>query len=207
MKHRFIALLLLLLAASLVMTGCENEGKLKVNNRTSYPLYLGVHGELYTIGADSSLTLRFVTPTQSIVNPDTGLDIDIYLSGETFQIWDAYLSAFVDSTTVRINTGETTSAYANPNRACVKVVNLSQRWIKKIIVQRNTVSTTNTFTYDVYMAPGDSWFKQQVPSTTTNTYFYLVQIVFENDDILSYGDNQNVLYKDDQFLVTVLEPD
>ncbi|MFO7660363.1 MAG: hypothetical protein R6V77_05570 [Candidatus Cloacimonadaceae bacterium] len=207
MNKRFYGILLLLLLAFLFLTGCETGGKLKIYNKTSHLLFAGIHGELYTIGSDSTLTLDFATPTESIFNPDTSIEVDMFLSGETFQIFDEFLGTFVDSTFVVINTGETYKVYANPNRACVKVINQSQRWIKKIIVQRNTVSTSVTTTYDVFMAPGDTWFKQQIPSNSSQAFFYVVQIQFENDDLVTYGDIQNVLYADDLFLVEVLEPE
>jgi len=206
MNQRFIGLLLLLLLACLLITGCETGGKLKIFNRTSYPVYAGIHGELYTIGADSSFVLEFATPTESIFNPDTGLDVDMYLAGETYQIWDAFLEAYVDSAFVRINTGETTRVYVDPNRAGIKVINQSQQYIKRIIVQKNTLSTSTTFSYDVFMAPGDVWQKPVQPATNTDSFFYIVQIVFENDTIFSYGNTQNILYVDEQFLVTVLQP-
>ncbi len=207
MNKTVYGILLMLILVSLVLTGCETGGKLKIHNRTSHLLFAGIHGELYTIGADSTLTLKFATPTESIFNPDTSIEVDMYLSGETFQIFDEYLGTFVDSTFVVINTGETTKVFADANRACVKVVNQSQRWIKKIIVQRNTVSTSITNSYDVYMAPGDSWFRQQIPSTPSQSYFYVVQIQFENDDMVTYGGMDNVLYSDDLFLVNVQEPE
>lgn len=195
--------LALLVLVALLLAGCESGGSLKIINRTSYPLYSWIRGQYYTVPTDSSLLLDFSTPTQSVFNPDTGVDVEMYLAGETFQIWDAFDETYVDSTTVWINTGKTTQVYADPNRACVKVVNQSTQWIKKIIVQRNTVSTSVTLNYDVYLGPGESWFRQQNPATPTSQFFYLVQVIFENDDVLTFGDNQNILYADDQFLVTV----
>lgn len=202
---RFSLLLftLALLALMLLSTACEKDGAIKIHNRTSHNVYTSALGESYTIGGDSTLTIDVSTGTSSIFRPDVGKWVDLVLKGETYQIWDDYESAFVDSTSVRVEAGKTTQVYLDPNRACIKVINQSTQWIKKIIVRRSTVSTAYTSSYDVYLAPGEQWFKPQPPADNLNTYYFIVQIQFENDDLLTFGDAQNVLYADDQFVVIV----
>jgi hypothetical protein len=201
--------ILFILAAVLFMAGCEKDGDIKIVNRTSYNVYAGIFDEMHTIPADSVLKVHVTTQRQSIFDSSVGRYVELFLEGETYQIWDAYLEQYVDSTFVWVNAGKTTSVYVSPNRACVKVVNQTIMNIKRIIVQRNTVYSTQTMTYelDPMLIPGSSWYKQQIPADTQNQYYYLVQVVFEDDTIYTYGDTTNILHIDDEFLVTVLPPE
>lgn len=201
-----LLLCICLLAVLFSTFGCEKNGNLNVVNRTSHPVYLGVDDVDYTIPAGDDLNLEVKTGTQSPFDSDVGVYQEIYLSGDTYQIWDAFLNSFVEKTSVWVNAGKTTNVYVNANRASIKVVNQSQQYIKRIIVQRNTLSTSITNAHDVYMAPGDEWQKPHPPSDTVNNYFYIVQVIFENDTALTFGDEQNQLYKDDQFLINVPQP-
>ncbi len=192
-----LAVLMLLTAA------CEKDGAIKIHNRTSHNVYVSALGSSYTVGGDSTLSLEVSTGTSSIFEPDVGKWVELVLKGETYQIWDDYESAFVDSTSVWVEAGKTTSVYLDPNRACIKVINQSTQWIKKIIIRRSTVSTAYTSSYDVYLAPGEQWFMPQPPADNLNSFYFIVQIQFENDDLLTFGDTSNVLYADDQFVVIV----
>jgi hypothetical protein len=207
---RFSNLILLPVLAALLLFafGCEKGGHIKIYNQTSYPVYAGALGSNYTIGSDSTLTIKVDTGTSSIFNPDVGKNVELALLGETYQIWDAFEEQFIGATDVWVEAGKTTKVYLNPNRACVKVINETDRYIKKIIVQRNTNFTTVTTNYDLLnnlLGPDESWFKPQPPADTANLYYYIVQVVFENDDTLTYGDEQNILHKDEQFLIHVTE--
>jgi hypothetical protein len=207
LKKNNLLICIILLAVLFTTFGCEKNGKLKVSNRTLYPVYLGVDDVNYTIPAGDDIKLEVKTGTQSPFDSDVGVYQEIYLSGDTYQIWDAYLNSFVEKTSVWINAGKTTNVYVNANRASIKVVNQSQQYIKRIIVQRNTLSTSITNVHDVFLAPGDEWQKPHPPSDTVNNYFYIVQVIFENDTALTYGNEQNHIYKGEQFLVNVLPPE
>jgi len=198
---------MLIAVVLLFAMGCEKDGKIKIINRTSYPVYAGIKGDLYTIPSHSNLEKDISTNTQGPFDSNVGKYVDVALAGETFQIWDAYLNSYVDRTFVWVNAGETTKIYVDPNRACVKIVNNTDRYIKRIIVQRNTLNSTATDYYEVFLEPGGSWYKQQNPSYTNNLIYYIVQVVFENDEIYSYGGPGNYLFIDDEFLVTVEEPE
>ncbi len=202
-RIRYTLMLMVLTLLLLGIAGCEKGAKLKIYNRTSYPVYAGALGEAYTIPADSVLSLDISTSSTSIFNPDVGKYVTLDLVGETYQIWDSFLEAFVDSTYVWVDAGETTKVYIDPNRASVKVLNHSTQWIKKIIISRGTLSGTLVTGYDVYLGPGAKWFKQVPPADPSHNYYYIVQVQFENDDIISFGSNTNVLHVDEQFLVTV----
>jgi hypothetical protein len=207
-KSMQLILLLAISLALLILTGCDKDGDLKIINRTDYNVYAGVSGSLYTIPADSTLKLHITTGRQTPFDSNVGKYVEVFLEGETYQIWDAYEETYIPSTEVWINAGKTTNIYLDPNRASVKVVNQSGQYIKRILVQRNTTYNTTTQTYEFpdLLPPGGVWHKQQNPATPQAMYYYLVQVVFENDTILTYGDTGNILYKGDQFLVTVLPP-
>lgn len=205
MHNRRLFLLILIAVILLFAAGCEKDGKIKIINRTSYPVYAGVKGDFYTISSHSNVEINISTGTQGPFDSNVGKYVDVTLAGETFQIWDAYLDNYVNGTYVWVNAGETTKIYADPNRACVKIVNNTNRYIKRIIVQRNTLNTTVTDYYEVFLGPGEFWFKQQNPSSPSNLIYYIAQVVFENDEIYSYGDNENYLFIDDEFLVNVEE--
>jgi len=203
MKRQNIILLIAALMLMFFVLGCEKDGTLKVHNQTSYPVYAGLLGFVYPIPADSVLKLHITTQRQTPFTQRVSRRVNLALQGETYQIWDELESTFVESTFVRIDAGGTTSVYLHPNRACIKVLNRSQWNIKKIIIQRNAGSTPFTAPYDVFITPGNSWYKQVMPATTQNSFYYLVQVQFENDTIISYGDSGNILYTDDRFLVMV----
>jgi hypothetical protein len=209
MKTRFRLLMLLaILVIAFISAGCEKDGEIRVINRTSHNLYAGIFDVMHTIPADSSVTVHVSTQRKSFLDSSVGRYVEVYLEGETYQIWDDFQHSYVDSTFVWVEAGNTTRIFADPNRACVKVINNTERYIKRIIVQRNTNATSNTMTYEFEppMAPDATWFKQQVPATAQYHYFYLVQVVFENDEIYTYGDTDNILYEDDLFLVDVQDP-
>jgi hypothetical protein len=210
MKANLKPLLWLALPAILFfLTGCEKDGNLRIVNRTSYPAYASVLGSSYTIPADSSLKVHVTTGRQSLFDSSVGRYVELFLEGETYQIWDAYEEQFVPKTEVWVNAGKTTSVYMDANRACIKVINQTTANIKRIIVQRNTTMATQTITYelDPMLAPGGSWYEQQVPATVQYPYYYIVQIFFEDDTSLTYGDTTNILYKDNEFLIHVLPPE
>jgi hypothetical protein len=204
-----LILLLVVLATVLMLTGCEKDGAIRIINRTSHNVYAGILGQNYTIPGDSSLKVHVTTGTQGPFDSSVGRYVELYLQGETYQIWNPDSLVFVDKTTVWVNAGNTTSAYLDPNRACVKVINQTTANIKRIIVQRNTAMATQTVTYelDPMLAPGGAWYKQQVPADLLNPYYYLVQVIFEDDTTLTYGDSTNILHSDDEFLIHVLPPE
>lgn len=205
MPKRWFYLNLLLLAILLLLaTGCEKDGKIKIYNRTSYPVQAGIYEDSYTIAGNSDLTVDITTGRQTPFDSNVGTWVEIFLAGETYQIYDDYEQAYVPKTSVWVAAGKTTTVYLDPNRACVKVINqTTDKYIKKIIVQRNTFSNAWTNEYNVFMAPNDEWFIQVPPGSTQTPYYYIVQVVFENDSILSYGSETNILYADDRFLVLV----
>jgi len=205
-RKRYLLQLLILLAIVLLASGCEKDGHIRIINRTDYPVYAGAFGVLHTLPGNSDLKIFVRTGRQSPFDSNVGTYVTLDLVGETYQIWDAYLERYVDSTYVWVNAGKTTNVFVNANRACIKVVNNSQWWIKKIFIQTHTPSGITTKEHSVYLAPGEDWFLQQNPSTATFTYAYIVQVMFENDTVLTYGNNQNYLYLGDRFLVDVQHP-
>jgi hypothetical protein len=208
MRQRVFQLLLLLIiaAAGLASAGCEKDGKVRIINRTSFPLHAVVLDAAYTIAPDASKTIEVTTGTQTPLSDDVGKYVQVSLLGETYQIWDAFENHYVDSTFVWVNAGKTTSIYTFPNRASVKVSNQSGLHIKRVIIQRNTNLTSNTDTYDIDLPNGKSWFKPIPYATEENSFFLIVQAVFDDDTGEIYGSPQTIIGLDEQFLINVLPP-
>ncbi len=206
MRHRiFLCILLTILATMcLISTGCEKNGKIRIANRTSYPLYAVVLDTPYTIAPGSDRKINVTTETQYPFTNDVGKYVRVSLQGETYQIWDDYLSRYVDSTYVWVNAGKTTSIYTMPNRASVKVKNQSGLHIKRVIVRRVASQNTITDNYEVDLDNGESWYKA-IPFATTGYNFYLTaQVVFDDNSMQSYGNQQTIMHVDEQFLIEVL---
>jgi len=199
-------LLLFLFIFVIFLTGCEKDGVLKITNRTSYPINAAIYNSPQVIPPGSVLKKEITTERQSLFGGDVGKYVDLDLEGETYEIWDYDLEAYVPNTRVFVKAGQTTKVYLDPNRACIKVINQSGWNIKKVIIQQNSNSETSTNPYIVFLENNDVWYKQVDPATATESCFYIIQIVFENDTIVTYGDNQNILYTDEEFLITVTPP-
>jgi len=208
MRKRLFQLLLLLIltAGGLISSGCEKDGKIRIVNRTSFPLHAVVMDVAYTIAPDGVKTIDVTTGTQTPFSGDVGKYVQVSLLGETFQIWDDYLNHYVDSTYVWVNAGKTTGVYTLPNRASVKVKNQSGQKIKRVIIQRNTTLTSNTDTYDIDLPSGSEWFKPIPFATEENSFYLIVQVVYDDDTSEIFGNEQTIMGLDEQFLIDLLPP-
>jgi hypothetical protein len=209
MRNKLFLILLLLafVAISLVTTGCEKDGKIRIVNRTSYPLYASVQGDNMTIAGGEARSVEVTTRTQSPLTDEVSKYVKVDLQGETFQIYDEFLQRFVDSTYVLVKAGKTTSIYAQPNRACIKVVNHSGQHISQIITHRHTEQNTITDFYNVDLPNNASWFKQEPPATTSNSFYFTVDVVFDDSTILTFGGPDSRFAVDEEFLIDVVPLD
>ncbi len=200
------AALLCLGIGVLIVAGCEKDGSIKIINRTSYPVYAGIATTEYTIGEGNSRTIDVSTPTSSVFNPDVEKKVDLHLIGETFMIYDDYLEEYVEQTTVVVKPGKTTKVYIDPNRASVKVRNLTDSLITQIQVERHEIQNTYTSTYDVNIASNSEWFQTIPYATSNNQFFIIVRVLFSDGTEYLYGNTQTILGKDEQFMVEILPP-
>lgn len=197
-------------ALLLLLAACESGGKFRVVNQTYYPLYVTLEGESeVTIPGNSEQTFDVDTATEHIFNPDVEEEIKLRMVGETYQIWDDVEEAYTDSTTVTIKAGETLSAYITANCASFKVVNNSSLGVQKIELYKHNFIAAQYMGDLGALAPGQSRFLR-VGYVTPNNYFYYYAILTmadEDDTEYTFGGETTVLNNDEQFLITLTDPD
>lgn len=202
------SLLLVLAAISLLLllSACESGAKLRVINVCSYPAYVRVeNGAQVTIPAGSSQEFEVDTKTQNPFSGDVKKDIKVWLIGETYSIFNPDTNQYTDSTTVTLSAGKTLEAYLNPNRASIKVTNSSSKLITNATVWQYSMNGVNVLQMGIMedLAPGESRFLR-VPFGLT--FYYRVSIQDEDEDTFLYGDNNNILNKDQQYHVVHTDP-
>lgn len=202
-------LILLLLAALVFLAGCESGGKFRVINRSSYPVYVKVdNSKEVAIDGGAEHTFSIATAKQHIFNPGVEKEVTVWAKGETFQLEEEEEGNLlpVDSTIVVIHAGETLPAYFDPNRACFKVVNNSSKAVQHAILYKRK-NGGNTFVTDLgWIASGESKYRAVAYATSSNNFSYFAEITPENGDPQTWGDDTTILDKDEQFLITLTDP-
>ncbi len=207
-RSSHLLLPLLALLALLFLAACESGGNFRVINQTSYPVYvtLGEEEEL-AIPAGSEHIFAVETATQNILNPDVSAEVPVRLVGETYQIYDEQNETFTDTTRVVIRAGETTNAYINPNRASFKVVNnSSQDVLQATLYKHNFVGVVASSELGL-VESGKFGYLPVEYATSSNNFYYYATVRMEDGSIYSYGDATNILLVDQQFLITVNDPE
>lgn len=215
MKTRYLSTCLL--AAILVLiTACESGAKLRVVNRSSFPAYITVDdGPEMTIAGGATRNIEIDTPTQTILTGSLEKELKVRLVGETYQIYNEFTHAYVDTTMVYVNVGQTLPIYIDPNRASIKIINNSLAdTISNVEVYRhNFVNATRVGNLGQIL-PGKSIYYHVNPSVPTNSavlpwiptpatnYYYYVNVILSDGRTYLYGGETNILYKDQQFLVS-----
>ncbi len=206
MKRIYLCLAALLIL--LLMAACESGGKFRVVNQTSHPLYVNVeNGPEVTVPGGAEHTFSIATQKQHIFNPDVEKEVPVRLVGETYQIYDEDAEAFTDTTTVTIKAGETLSAYINPNRASFKVVNNSSRAATRIELYKHNFVAAYLIADLGNLAPGQSKFLRVDYATAHNNFYYYAVVTMDDETELTFGNPTTVLDKDEQFLVTLTDPE
>lgn len=196
------ALLMILLGA------CESGGKFRVVNRCTHNLYVQVGNQPpVTIPGDSEHSFEISTDTQHIFNPDASREVPVTLVGETYQIFDDVAEAWTDSTTVVIEVGKTLSAYIDPNRASVKIVNQSSDTVSSATVYKHNFIAPSNIGVMEDIGPSQERFLRVDYATPNNNFYYYVQVQLENGTIYTYGGEETILQKDQQLLITLTDPE
>ena len=205
MKHIiYIAMIVTLLV---LLSACESGGKLKIYNQTSFPAYASIQGEdTVTIASGGEHVFDVDTETQSFLTGEVKKNVKVFAQGETYAIYDDTEEEYYDSTYVSISAGKTTNVYLNPNRASIKIINnrsasvaYAEIWQYKALTQVRVATLQN-------IPSGSSRYQRVDYATPTNSFYYKVLIMMENGDLLSYGDSNNILGNDQQFVVTINPP-
>ena len=198
MKER-VCLILGLAAILLMLSACESGGKLQVFNHCSYPAYIKVENmEQKTIPAGESVSFNIDTDTQNIFTGEVKKKLPIWLVGETFSIFDEYQNAYLDSTWIEVKAGKTYSIYLNPNRASVKVINNSDQIISWAEIWQHSPLTYYQVGVMYNILPGESRFLRV---DYGNKYYYQVEIYLPDESHYTFGDSENILAVDEQYVV------
>lgn len=205
---RYTIFIGLLAATLLLLTACDSGGEFRVVNQTSYPLYVVVGDAAeVTIPGGGERVFEVDTENQHFFNPDVEKEVPVRLVGETYQIYDETEEAYTDSTTVFIKVGETLNAYINPNRASVKIVNNSSQATQHVFLYKhNFVAATYIADLGVLL-PGESKFLRVDYATPSVNFYYYASVEMQDETNYVFGDESNILLKDQQFLMTLTDPE
>lgn len=200
-------LALSLAALLLLLTACESGGKFHVHNSTSFPAYVRVDGgSEITLPAGGDVEFEIDTDTQSMFTGEVSKLVKVWLKGETFHLYDTDEARFTDSTWVTVKAGETLHAYLNPNRACIKIINSSSQFVRTAEIWKRTATSQVRIATIDSLASGESTYLRVDPASATAQFYYQVALVMADDSNFLYGDTSNILYKDQQFVVTHEDP-
>lgn len=201
-------LLLLLLLALLFLAACESGGSFRVINQTSYPVYVTLEdADEVAIPGGTEHSFAVETANQHILNPDVSVEVLVRLIGETYQIYDEGNETYTDTTRIEINAGQTTTAYINPNRASFKVVNASSQAITgATLYKHNFVGVVADHDLGP-IAPGSFAFLPVEYASSNNNFYYYANVRLEDGSTYSYGGPTNILDVDQQFLITLSDPE
>jgi hypothetical protein len=203
-KIRYYALLGAILV---ILSACESGGKFNMVNRTSYPVYTAVDGsDLVTIPEGESHVFKIDTETQSFLTGEVKQKIPVYLVGETFSLRDED-GVYLDSTEVTIKAGKTTNAFLDPNRASIKIVNNSLVTITRAEIRMVKPTTIQIVSTLLDIPSGESLWQRVKYASLNDSFSYRVDIWLEGaTSPLVYGDAETILTNDQQWLITIDEP-
>jgi hypothetical protein len=193
----------------LLLSACESGGKFIVFNNSSYPVYTAVDsGPQVTIPAGGMHSFEIDTKTQSLFSGEVKRTVPVFLKGETYSMEDAYHeNLWTDNTTIIIYAGEVLQAYVNPNRACIKVTNNSSQTITEATIYKNAGVIPTPFAVITNILPGESKFQRVDYYTTSNQFFYQIELKTEDGNTYNYGDaSTTMLLKDEQYPIVFTDP-
>lgn len=200
--------LLILLLALIFLTACESGGEFRIINETSFPVYATVgDGDEVIIPAKSERGFEIETEKQHFFNPNVSVPVPVKVVGETYQIYDEDNQCYRDSTTTKVKAGKVTKAFLKPNRASFKIVNQSSQAIEKVeLMRHNFVGVTAAYNLGS-VAPGSFKHLPVDHASSNNNFYYFAVLEMEDGSILTYGDPENILEVDTQFLITITDPE
>ncbi len=197
---------LLMLIALLIVVGCEDGGKIKVVNNTSYNLYTSIENKDYTIAGNSEISVEVSTDDKVFLLDDGETKKNITIVGETYSMYDSYQQEFPTTTSVKVNPGETTKIYCSPNYSSLKVINNYELGISKIRFRQVNQFVTQEWNEKSYAIPfnnGDFRYIHLVPQTEENRFWYNFEVQFEDGTVIPYGTEYegHFLNLDEQYLI------
>jgi len=194
----------------LLTCSCKSGANFTVHNQCAHPAYASVNrGDLVTIPPYQTHVFYIDTDSQNLFTGSVFRTVPVTLYGETYaMILQDSPVTYTDSTTIKVQAGRTLNAYLNPNRACVKVVNNSSRQIERAEIWKHTSLSHSRVSSLVNISAGSSAFQRVDYATPNNQFYYQVELYFAGElEPLVYGDVNNILNKDEQFVVTYNDPE
>ncbi len=190
-----------MLAALLVLiTACESGAKFIVHNNCSYPAYAVVNSENQVIiPAHADHVFELDTKTQSLFTGEVKRKVAVNLRGETFSLKDDY-NLWTDGTEIEVHAGEDLHAYLNPNRACIKITNNTNRKITDATIIKNDGLIPSPYAVIENILPGETKFMRVDYYTPNDQFFYNVEVKDEAGNTYTYGDaSTTMLLVDEQY--------
>ena len=196
----------LLAIVALLLVGCESGASFTVINKSNYPIYASVGNEAeVAIPSQATHTWDIDTDTQYFFGGEVKKKVKVRMKGETYLMFDEDLDAYVDSTYIYLKAGEKRPAYIWPNRAGVKIQNQSSQPMSEAVIFRHDgVIESHVVTID-HLEPGESTYCTLPPATASNSFYYLAKIEMEDGTEYTYGDHNNILRVDEQFLIILAD--
>ena len=194
----------------LLLGSCKSGANFAVHNLCSHPAYASVNrGELITIPPNQTHVFYIDTDSQNLFTGSVFRTLPVTLFGETYgMILQDTPIVYTDSTTIKVQAGRTLNAYLNPNRASVKIINNSTRLIERAEIWKHSSLSHNRVSSLLNITPGSSTFQRVDYATPNNQFYYQVELYFPGElEPLVYGDVNNILDKDEQFVVTYNDPE
>lgn len=190
----------------LLLSACESGAKFRVINATNHPAYASVaNSELVTIPGGEEYVFDIDTDTQSFLTGEVKRKVPVVAYGETYSLIDDISRPQQDSTEITLKAGKTLNAFLHANRASVKIVNNLDTPIVHAEVWQNKVNYLSEVRIASFsdIAGGTQRWLRVRPVGQSDPFYYQVKIYLEGsqDTPLIFGDIENLLAVDEQFLV------
>ncbi len=188
----------ILAALLLLLSACESGAKFIVHNNCSYPAYATVDTQSQVIiPAHGEHVFELDTKTQSLFTGEVKRKVAVNLKGETFSLKDVY-NLWTDDTEIEVHAGEDLHAYLDPNRACIKISNNTNRKISEATIIQNDgiIPSPYAVLYDIL--PGESKFMRVDYYTPNDQFYYQVELEDEAGNSFTYGDASTTMLLADQ---------
>lgn len=205
MNKLYLPILLLIL---LILAGCESGAKFRVINRSNHNLYVQVeNGQEVVIPGQGEHSWDIETDTEHFLTGHVEKEVRVRIVGETYHIYDEYEEVYTDTTLVVLRAGETRNAYISPNRASIKIVNNSSQAMTGAVLYRHNAINPTTIAVLGELQPGGFTFRRVDYATPQNVFYYYAQVQMADGSSYEFGGPDTVLDKDQQFLITLTDPE
>ena len=201
--------IILILAALLMLAGCDSGVEYWVRNDTSHLAWVRMEDSPeIELAPGEAHTFKFSTDREHIFNSNVTREVELWAQGETYQMVyeeDDELRP-TESSEFTMEAGERRTGYLTPNRACFKVVNNSDKTVRRAELRKHKDGEEYFEANLGSIAPGESSYRRVPYATANDNFYYTARITFEDDTELVYGDSSNILGVDEMFLITLNPP-